>query len=180
MGALLPKWAMGDPALVCERLQGIERRPSVPPRLTRQEQARKELEQLFSEDHMTKDESEQLEELLMTWYHWEKAQRDNLGYRAVAPGFQGVSDLDGYGDTDETDAKINRYIGQQVALCVAMLELELRIAIGFSMKNKDAPNKVFINPRCSREEQHRRYQEAKDKLLPMLRRRDLIKQPVGA
>ncbi|MBV7502084.1 hypothetical protein [Achromobacter sp. ACM05] len=179
MGALLPKWAMGDPALVCERLEELRRRPQKP-RLSRQEIARQGLEQLFSEDHMTKDESEQLEELLMTWYHWEKAQRDNLGYRAVAPGFQGVSDLDGYGDTDETDAKINRYIGQQVALCVAMLDLELRVAIGFSMKNKDAPNKVFINPRCSREEQHRRYQEAKDKLLPMLRRRDLIKQPVGA
>lgn len=177
MGALLPKWAMGDPALVCERLEGMKTQPL---RQTRQELARQGLEQLFSEDHMTKDESEQLEELLMTWYHWEKAQRDNLGYRTVAPGFQGVSDLDGYGDTDETDAKINRYIGQQVALCIAMLDLELRVSIGFSMKNKDAPNKVFINPRCSREEQHRRYQEAKDKLLPMLRRRDLIKQPVGA
>lgn len=177
MSALLPRWAMGDPALVCERLEGMKRKG---PRLSRQEEAGKGLEQLFSEDHMTKDESEQLEELLMTWYHWEKAQRDNLGYRTVAPGFQGVSDLDGYGDTDETDAKINRYIGQQVALCIAMLDLELRVSIGFSMKNKDAPNKVFINPRCSREEQHRRYQEAKDKLLPMLRRRDLIKQPVGA
>ena len=83
MGALLPKWAMGDPAIVCERLEEYRRRPQKP-RLSRQEQARQGLEQLFSEDHMTKDESEQLEELLMTWYHWAKAHREHLGHSRVA------------------------------------------------------------------------------------------------
>jgi len=175
MGALLPKWAMGDPALVCERLQGIERRPSLPPKLTRQEQARKELEQLFSEDHMTKDESEQLEELLMTWYHWAKAHREHLGHSRVAPGFQGVSDLDGYGDDDDTDAKLNRYTAEQVDVCLSTLPVDLRAAVGISLRNKDVPNQVFRNPRCSLEEQQRRYQAAKEILLPMLRRRDMIK-----
>ena len=96
MSALLPKWAMGDPAMVCERLEGIKRKP---PRLSRQDEAKKGLEQLFSEDHMTKDESEQLEELLMTWYHWAKAHREHLGHSRVAPGFHGVSDWTPMGTT---------------------------------------------------------------------------------
>lgn len=174
MGSLLPKWAMGDPAIVCERLEEYRRRPQKP-RLSRQEQARQELEQLFSEDHMTKDESEQLEELLMTWYHWARAHREHLGYSRVAPGFQGVSDLDGYGDDDETDAKLNRYVAEQVDVCLSTLPVDLRAAVGISLRNKDVPNQVFRNPRCTVEEQHLRYQQAKDALLPMLRKRDMIK-----
>lgn len=175
MGTLLPKWAMGDPAKVYERLEALRRRPQEPPRLTRQEQARRELEQLFSEDHMTKDESEQLEELLMTWYHWAKAHREHLGHSRVAPGFQGVSDLDGYGDDDDTDAKLNRYVAEQVDVCLSTLPVDLRAAVGISLRNKDVPNKVFRNPRCTLDEQQARYQEAKQRLLPMLRRRDLLK-----
>ncbi len=170
----LMKWQMGDPAKVCERLQEMRRRPQRP-RLTRQEIARQELEQLFSEDHMTKDESEQLEELLMTWYHWAKAHREHLGHSRVAPGFQGVSDLDAYGDDDDTDAKLNRYVAEQVDVCLSTLPVELRAAVGISLRNKDVPNQVFRNPRCSPEEQHLRYQQAKDALLPMLRKRDMIK-----
>lgn len=174
MGALLPKWAMGDPALVCERLEELRRRPQKP-RLSRQEIARQGLEQLFSEDHMTKDESEQLEELLMTWYHWAKAHREHLGHSRVAPGFQGVSDMDAYGDDDDTDAKLNRYVAEQVDVCLSTLPVDLRAAVGISMRNKDVPNQVFRNPRCTVEEQHQRYQQAKDALLPMLRKRDMIK-----
>ena len=174
MGALLPKWAMGDPALVCERLQGIERRPRQPPRLTRQEQARKELEQLFSEDHMTKDESEQLEELLMTWYHWAKAHREHLGHSRVSLGFQDA-ERDGYGDDDETDAKLNRYIAEQVDVCLNTLSGDFRSAVGITLGNKNAQACVYRNPRWSADETHRLYQEAKERLLPMLRRRDMIK-----
>jgi len=174
MGALLPKWAMGDPALVCERLEELRRRPQKP-RLSRQEIARQGLEQLFSEDHMTKDESEQLEELLMTWYHWAKAHREHLGHSRVAPGFQGVSDLDAYGDDDDTDAKLNRYVAEQVDVCLSTLPVDLRAAVGINLRNKDVPNQVFRNPRCTVEEQHLRYQQAKEALLPMLRRRDMIK-----
>lgn len=174
MGALLPKWAMGDPAIVCERLEEYRRRPQKPP-LSRQEQARQGLEQLFSEDHMTKDESEQLEELLMTWYHWAKAHREHLGHSRVAPGFQGVSDLDAYGDDDDTDAKLNRYVAEQVDVCLSTLPVDLRAAVGINLRNKDVPNQVFRNPRCTLEEQHQRYQQAKDALLPMLRKRDMIK-----
>ncbi|KBA63631.1 hypothetical protein, partial [Mycobacterium tuberculosis] len=121
------------------------------------------------------DESEQLEELLMTWYHWARAHREHLGYSRVAPGFQGVSDLDGYGDDDETDAKLNRYVAEQVDVCLSSLPVELRAAVGISLRNKDVPNQVFRNPRCGLQEQHYRYQLAKEKLLPMLRRRDLLK-----
>ncbi|WP_156902829.1 hypothetical protein [Achromobacter sp. MFA1 R4] len=173
MGALLPKWAMGDPAIVYERLEELRSRPQKS-RLSRQEIARQGLEQLFSEDHMTKDESEQLEELLMTWYHWAKAHREHLGHSRVAPGFQGVSDLDGYGDDDDTDAKLNRYVAEQVDVCLSTLPVDLRAAVGINMRNKDVPNQVFRNPRCSPDEQHQRYQQAKESLLPMLRKRDMI------
>lgn len=172
MSALLPKWAMGDPAMVYERLEGIKHKP---PRLSRQEEARKGLEQLFSEEHMTKDESEQLEELLMTWYHWAKAHREHLGHSRVAPGFHGVSDLDAYGDDDETDAKLNRYIAEQVDVCLNTLSGDYRSAIGITLGNKDAQACVYRNPRWSSEQTHRLYQEAKDRLIPMLRKRDMIK-----
>lgn len=46
MGALLPKWAMGDPAKVYERIEELRVRP------TKQELAAQKLERLFKEDEM--------------------------------------------------------------------------------------------------------------------------------
>jgi hypothetical protein len=83
--------------------------------------------------------------------------------------------MDAYGDDDDTDAKLNRYTAEQVDVCLSTLAVDLRAAVGISLRNKDIPNKVFRNPRCSQEEQQRRYQEAKAALLPLLRRRDLLK-----
>lgn len=128
----------------------------------------------YSENHMTEVESEELEELLMTWYRWAKAYREHLGYRRVAPGFRDVSDQDGYGCDDETDARLNRHVAEQVDACLNALPLDLRAAVGVSLRNRDAPQQVFRNPRCSPEEQQRRYQEAQYRLLPMLRRRDVM------
>ncbi len=127
----------------------------------------------YSENRMTEAEREELEELLMTWYRWAKAYREHLGYRRVAPGFRDVSDQDGYGDDDETDARLNRHVAAQVDACLEALPLDLRAAVGISLRNKDAPQQVFRNPRCSPEEQQRRYQEAQCRLLPMLRRLDV-------
>ncbi|MDF8362171.1 hypothetical protein [Achromobacter anxifer] len=127
-----------------------------------------------SEDHMTEAESEELEELLMTWHRWAKAYREHLGYSRVAPGFRDVSDQDGYGDDDETAARLNRHVAEQVDACLNALPLDLRAAVGISLRNKDAPQRVFRNPRCSPEEQQRRYREAQSRLLPMLRRQDVM------
>ena len=86
-----------------------------------------------------------------------------------------MSDLDAYGDDDDTDAKLNRYVAEQVDVCLSTLPVDLRAAVGIRLRNKDVPNQVFRNPRCSPEEQHLRYQKAKDPLLPMLRKRDVIR-----
>jgi len=47
--------------------------------------------------------------------------------------------------------------------------------VGLQTANRAAGNEVFKNPRCSQEQQHRRYQDAKLQLLPSLRRRNLVK-----
>src|SRR5690606_2667289 len=78
MSTLLPRWAMGDPSKVCERLEEMRHRP------TRKERQLRNLERLFG-DRMTSDESAQIEQRLMTWYHWAKRYRPALGAPRVSP-----------------------------------------------------------------------------------------------
>jgi len=170
MCAALPFWMYQDPSIVCEQLEAM-----------RNKRARKDrpptIEDLFSEVPVTKDESAQLEELLMIWYHWSRAYREQLGYSRVSPGFKNADTSDVYDDADDQDAKINRYIAEQVDVCLSTLPVEQRAAVGIHTKNKDTGNAVWRNPRCpmTPEQQHVAYQAAKATLLPMLRKRDLVK-----
>jgi hypothetical protein len=124
---------------------------------------------------MTRDESEQIEELLLTWYYWAQAHREQLGYSRVSPGFQNAESGDVYEDEEERDARLNRYVAEQVDVCLAVLSTDLKAAVGLHVANKAAGNDVYRNPRCTPEEQHRRYQDAKLQLMPSLRRRNLVK-----
>lgn len=123
---------------------------------------------------MTQDESEQVEELVMVWYHWSKSHREQLGYSRVSPGFVHAQTYEGYDDSDDRDAKIARYDAEQMDFCINQLEVLQRAAIGIHAANKAACNKIFRSPRMTTEEQHRAYKDAKQALLPMLVRRNLV------
>jgi len=167
----LPRWMMGDPAKVYEQIEEGRRK-----------RARRELKvdpfgAIWRKGAvvMTRDESEQIEELLLTWYYWADAHREQLGYRRVSPGFQYADSTEVHEDDDDRDARLNRYVAEQVDACLLALPVDLRAAVGIHTANRAAGNEVYRNPRCTPEEQHRRYQEAKLQMLPLLRRRDLIK-----
>ena len=50
---------------------------------------------------MTREESDQIEELLMTWFYWAKADWPQLGYSRVSPGFQNAGTSEIYDDHDD-------------------------------------------------------------------------------
>lgn len=124
---------------------------------------------------MTRDESEAIEDLLMVWYYWARADRPQLSYSRTAPGFELMERSDVYVDSDDIDARVNAYDAEQVDICINELPLMMRAAIGVHTANKAAGKAVFRNNRMSSEEQHRQYQEAKVQLLPMLRGRGLLR-----
>ena len=123
---------------------------------------------------MTQDESEQIEELIMVWFNWSKAHREQLGYSRVSPGFIHAQTHEVYDDDDDRDAKLARYTAEQVEYCINQLDVLLRAAIGIHAANKAAGAAIFKSPRLSRDEQHAMYKSAKDALLPMFVRRNLV------
>jgi hypothetical protein len=159
-------WRWKDPALVYERIEA---------RNQRQERAAQRLNNLFKEPAMTRDESLEVEELLMTWYHWCQSHREFLGASRVAPGFSHMESNETYDDGEETDAKIDRFNAEQVNLCFDILPVSQKAAIGVHTANKAAGADVFRNPRMTAAESHAIYQQAKEDLLPLLRKRGIIK-----
>jgi len=124
---------------------------------------------------MTREESEQIEELLMVWYYWAKADKFQQGYDKHAPSCRMADRSDVHATQEDIDARIDTYDAEQVDVCINELPLMLRAAIGVHTANKAARATVFRNNRLTREEQHAKYQEAKTLLLPMLLRRQLVK-----
>ena len=125
---------------------------------------------------MTQDDSDQVEDLILVWFYWSKAHREQLSYSRVSPGFQHAETPDVYDDADDRDAKLSRYTAEQVDVCINALDVLLRAAIGIHAANKAAGSAIFRSPRMTREEQHAMYQAAKESLLPMLRKRLLIRE----
>jgi len=123
---------------------------------------------------MTQDESEQIEELVMVWFHWSKSHREQLGYSRVSPGFVHAQTHEVYDDNDDRDAKLARYTAEQVEACLNTLDVLLRAAVGLHAANRSVGNKVFRSGRMTSEEQHAMYKAAKDALLPMFIRRNLV------
>lgn len=127
---------------------------------------------------MTPDQSQQIEELLMTWYRWQIRQshaetlshfyrpedRTCRGY--VTPTTDEEDDDDAYQWADDRQS-------EQVQLCVDMLAAEQRAAISVSMRNKECGVNVWSSGRAGA--QHAIYQAAKVALLPMLISKHLVK-----
>ena len=169
MTRALPFWMYQDPSIVCDQQEAWRVNQS-----KRQQPTAMTINDLFSEAPVTKDESDQLEDILLTWYYWPRAHRPQLGHSRVSPGFKHADSSDVYDDADDQDAKVNRYIAEQVDVCLSTLPVEQRAAVGIHTANRAAGNAIYRNPRMSSEQQHIAYQAAKDTLLPMLRKRDLI------
>lgn len=126
------------------------------------------------EQVMTREESEQIEALLLEWFRWTRAYRPNLGAGRVSIYARGVSEaVDS--DADEIDQKLTAARAEQVDVCIDSLRWQLRAAIGIHAGNKEAGARVFSNPRLTPEQQHAAYQEAKAELMPALRKRGLIR-----
>jgi len=168
------KWQMRDPALVLERKQEME--------ATARRRIVLKVDPFGSIWEkgaliMTRDESDQVEELIMTWYRWTRGYRPELGdprrspyarETLVEPGNRACSD-------EDRDLLLDTSTAQQVEPCIDALPLEMRVAIGIHAGNKEARATVYRNPRYTDEQMHQAYQRAKIELYPQLRRRGLIK-----
>lgn len=128
---------------------------------------------------MTQEESAEIEELLVIWFDWSQAYRPALGApRASSFARNSPSSSVEYDEADAAEAadqRINAALAEQVELCIDELPgLQYRAAIGVSMRNKRGPA-VWRNNRHNSEDQHRIYQQAKALLLPLLRKRELMR-----
>lgn len=126
---------------------------------------------------MTPDQSQQIEELLLTWYRWQIRQshaailshsyrpedRTCRGY--VTPTSDEEDDEDAYQWADDRQS-------EQVQLCIDQLTIEQRSAVSVSLRNKECGRDVWSSGRAG--DQHAAYQAAKVDLLRMLIGRRLI------
>lgn len=127
---------------------------------------------------MTLDQSAQIEELLSNWYGWQIRQSHaeilSHFYRPEDRTCRGyVAPTSSEEDDDGRDRAIEDPQSEQVQLCVDMLTGDQRAAISTSMRNKESGFGVWTSGRAG--DQHETYQAAKERLLPMLMARDLIK-----
>lgn len=125
---------------------------------------------------MTRDESEQIEALVMDWYFWTRNYRPKLGAPSRTSFAHGAASDYVHESDDDRDARLAVDRAEQVDVCIDALRWQLRSALGLHAANKAAGAEVFSNPRLSREEQHAAYQEAKSELLRPLVLRGLVKQ----
>ncbi|WP_321865706.1 hypothetical protein [Paraburkholderia tropica] len=128
--------------------------------------------------NMTPEQSQEIEEILLTWYRWQirqshaetlahfyrPADRTCRGY--VTPASTEEDDEDAYQWADDRQS-------EQVQLCVDRLAPEQRAAISVSMRNKECGRDVWSSTRAGA--QHVVYQAAKECLLPLLTARHLIR-----
>ncbi|MGU7784898.1 hypothetical protein [Burkholderia sp. PU8-34] len=128
--------------------------------------------------NMTPDQSQQIEELLLTWYQWQirQSHAETLShfYRPEDRTCRGyVTPTTDEEDDDATDQWLDDSKSEQVQLCVDMLPADQRAAISTSMRNKECGRSVWSSGRAGN--QHATYQAAKERLLPILIARSLIK-----
>lgn len=129
---------------------------------------------------MTREQSEQIEELLLTWYRWQirQSHAETLAhfYRPedrTCRGYETPSNADD--DAEAAYQWADDQQSEQVQLCVDALTPEQRAAISTSMRNKEIGRQVWSSGRAG--DQHTNYQTAKERLLPMLMARHLIRDP---
>jgi hypothetical protein len=129
------------------------------------------------------DQSEQIEELLREWHRWQDGYRPALGVPRCDPTCRDYRSGDRFLTAREkaeiADERAWKMRSEQVDVCVDALTWQQRAAIHTTMRNKQCGHSVWRTGQAG--DQHAVYQDAKEALLPMLLKRDLIKpQPVTA
>ena len=126
---------------------------------------------------MTQDQSEQIEELLREWHHWQDGYRPALGGPRCDPTCRDYRSGDRFLTAREkaeiADEKMRKMRSEQVDVCVDALTWQQRAAIHTSMRNKQCGHSVWSTGEAG--DRHEIYQQAKEALLPMLMKRQLIK-----
>lgn len=124
---------------------------------------------------MTQEESEQIEELVMIWYGWTIRYRPQLGAPRISVYGKGSGSADHYVEAEEVDARIDADKAEQVDVCIDQLPWQKRSAVDIHACRKASGISVMRNPRMQGVNIHVEYQAAKEILLPMLRRRGMIR-----
>lgn len=127
---------------------------------------------------MTPDQSQQIEELLLTWYRWQirQSHAEQLAhfYRPEDHTCRGYETPMNEVELDEQAEQWSEdQQAEQIQLCIDLLPVEQRAAISVSMRNKECGCSVWSNARAG--DQHVSYQAGKAALLPMFIQRDLMK-----
>lgn len=127
---------------------------------------------------MTKDQSDEVEHLLIEWHRWQDSYQPALGIPRCDPTcreYRSTYSLTAQERSEQADAKIWKANSEQVELCVDTLDWQHRASIQTSLRNARAGYSVFSNSRISPEDSHRLYQESKEILFPKFVTRGLIK-----
>lgn len=147
------KWEMGDPFNVYARREAIQKRLD-----------------------MTQDESEQVDELLMAWYLWSLRYKLKLGAPSKATYYTIPSSGDVHADPEDVDDRVESEKASQIDACIDNLIWQQRSAVDVHCANRHSGNKVMNNPRIDKAAHVAFYKEAKALLLPMFRRRGMIRE----
>lgn len=127
---------------------------------------------------MTKDQSDQIEQLLLDWYRWQirQSHAETLShyYRPTDMTCRGYVTPHGDDDDDADYLWADDRVSEQVQLCVDELIIEQRAAISVSMRNKECGAQVWRSARAITP--HETYHEAKAMLLPKFVARHLVSQ----
>lgn len=135
---------------------------------------------LFQEPVLTQDQSEAISQLIKEWHDYEKLDRPQLGVppcSVYAKDYR-TSDNKRFGDdaSEDSDMALMGIRADAVAACVHELTSIHQHAIQNWLRNRAARADVFRHPRLGTPEQAiQLYIEAKQKLLPMLKARDLVR-----
>ena len=131
---------------------------------------------------MTKDQSDQVEHLLRSWYRWQirQSHAETLShfYRPTDMTCRGYTTPEGADDADDAYQWADDRESEQVQLCIDQLVIEQRAAISVSMRNKECGVSVWRSARSVTP--HQDYQAAKAALLPMLERRGIMPTQIVA
>ena len=124
---------------------------------------------------MTQEDSEQVEELILIWYRWTIRYRPQLGAPRVSVYGKGSHSADHYVEPEELDDRIDSEKAEQIDACLDNLSWQQRSAVDIHACRKASGISVMRNPRLQAAQVHVEYQAAKESLLPMIRRRGMIK-----
>lgn len=136
---------------------------------------REETRRLKARLAMTNEESARIEDLLMTWYEYERRYRPALGAPRVSVSCRGYQPDSGdvHESGSDWDERLNRVTAETVSFCLDKLAVPHRAAIGVHCRNKAAGASVWRSPRVIGE-QHEVYQAAKEALHPHFKRAGLM------